>query len=292
MAFDRLISETTDDGVLVLTMNDPHLRNAMGEPMMSELLSELDRLAADPALRALVLTGAGSAFCSGANVRSFAQEIAERPPDLEGPPPEATPQPWERVDPVYAASQAPADPERSNPLVIRKLHSLQKPSFAAVNGPAVGLGCGIALACDFRVAGDSARFVEAFVTRGVTPADGDAWRLPKLIGMSNALWMLYSGEPVTAAEAYRLGLANWLVADDELMGATIELATRLARGAAYAQGVIKQLVLRSYEQDFPQHLELASRAFGLTRASADHEEGVRAFLEKRAPDFRNVRDEA
>jgi 2-(1,2-epoxy-1,2-dihydrophenyl)acetyl-CoA isomerase len=136
------------------------------------------------------------------------------------------------------------------------------------------------------VAAESARFVEAFIRYGVVPADGDAWKLPKLVGMSNALWMQYSGEPVTGAEAHRIGLANWLVPDDQLMEKTLELATRLARGPVYAMGMVKQLVYQGYQQDFSEHLRLASRAFALTRETFDYKEGVQAFIEKRQPNFR------
>lgn len=256
-----LISEVTTDGVFVLTLNDPATRNAVGEGMTAELLAELDRFEDDDDLGALVITGAGTAFCSGANMRGFAEAIARRESGLEA---EGTP----------------------NPIVITRLHGLRKPSFAAVNGPAYGLGCGIALACDFRVAAESARFVEAFILRGVTPADGDAWRLPKLVGLSRALWMLYSGEPVTGAEAYRIGLVDWLAPDDELMDMTVALASRLAHGPRFALGLTKQLVLDGYGQDFSAHLGDAARAFVETRRSPEHEEGVRAFLEKRRPDFR------
>jgi 2-(1,2-epoxy-1,2-dihydrophenyl)acetyl-CoA isomerase len=172
------------------------------------------------------------------------------------------------------------------PAIVRQLHNLQKPSIAAVNGHAYGLGCGIALSCDLRVAGHSARFNEAFIRNGLVPADGSCWQLPRLVGMANALWMEYSGEAVDGPEAYRIGLANKVVPDGELLPAALEMAGKLARGPVYAMGLIKQLVHQGFQQDLSQHLPLASRAQALTRTTYDHKEGVRAFLEKRPPEFR------
>ncbi|MBM3138654.1 MAG: hypothetical protein FJZ92_00195 [Chloroflexi bacterium] len=286
MAFEKIKSETTADGVLILTMDDPSTLNALGEPLMTELLSEIDRFEHDRALRSLVITGAGRAFSSGANVRGFARGIEEREAEkaqADGGD-EGGPSPWERLDPIYASRETLRF--SSGPPIVTKLHNLQKPSFAAVNGHAYGLGCGIALSCDFRVAAESARFNEAFIRNGLVPADGSAWQLPKLVGMSNALWMQYSGDPVTGAEAYRIGLANWLAPDDQLMEKTLELATKLAKGPVFAMGIVKQLIHQGYQQDLSQHLPLASRAQGLTRETYDHKEGVRAFIEKRQASFR------
>lgn len=285
MAFEKIISNTTPEGVLVLTMNDPETLNSLGEPLMPELISEVDRFADDPDLRALVITGAGRAFSSGANVRGFARSIEERERERdEGEEVEQAPSPWERLDPVYAARETRE--YGAGPPIVSKLHNLQKPSFAAVNGHAYGLGCGIALSCDFRIAAESARFNEAFIRNGLVPADASAWQLPKLVGMSNALWMQYSGEPVDGQEAYRIGLANRVVPDDQLMDVTLEMATKLAKGPVYAMGLVKQLVHQGYQHDLSEHLPLASRAQGLARETYDHKEGVRAFIEKRQPEFR------
>lgn len=294
MPFELILSETTSDGVLVLTMNDPSTLNALGEPLMTELLSEIDRFEQDAALRALVITGAGRGFSSGANVRGFARRIEQDEAAASGngngsgnghsAPPARMP--WAELDPIYYARETRN--YATGPAIVSKLHNLQKPSFAAVNGHAYGLGCGIALSCDFRVAGQSARFNEAFIRNGLVPADGSAWQLPKLVGMSNALWMQYSGEPVSGEEAVRIGLANWVVPDDQLMARTLELATKLARGPVFAMGAVKMLIHQGYQQDLSQHLPLASRAQALTRTTFDHKEGVQAFIEKRQPAFRGA----
>ena len=283
MPFEKIISETTPEGVLILTMNDPDTLNALGEPLMSELESEVDRFAADGDLRALVITGAGRAFSSGANVRGFQRRIDQAETSAADEP-ERRSTPWEDLDPDYTSREMLQ--LKTGPPIVSRLHNLHKPSFAAVNGHAYGLGCGIALSCDIRIAGESARFNEAFIRNGLVPADGSAWQLPKLIGMANALWMQYSGEPIDGNEAYRIGLANRVVPDDKLMETTLEMATKLALGPVYAMGIVKQLIHQAYQQDLAEHLPLAGRGQDLTRKTFDHKEGVAAFLEKRKPKFR------
>ncbi len=280
MGFEAIQSETLEHGVLVLTLDDPSTLNSLGEPLTSELVSELDRFAEDPDLRCVVLTGAGRSFSSGANVRGFARNIEERDAATSDEPP--PPAPWPSLDSAFTAGEAR---EAVGPALVHRLHNLQKPSIAAVNGFAYGLGCGIALSCDIRVAGESARFSEAFVRNGLIPADGSPWQLPKLIGVARTLWMQYTGEPIDGREAERIGLVNVTVPDEELLDTAVEMATRLARGPMFAMGMIKQLVTRGFDQTLPEHLALASRAQELARQTDDHREGVRAFTEKREPNF-------
>ncbi|TAJ23368.1 MAG: enoyl-CoA hydratase [Planctomycetota bacterium] len=280
---DKLLVDNPVKGVRLLTMNHPEVLNALGDELLPALTEEVERFRTDPTARCLVITGAGRGFSSGANVRSFASRIdaadAAKAANEERP---ATP--WEDLDAMYTAREA----ERGarGPQIVRSLHNLDKPSFAAVNGHAYGLGCGIAISCDFRVAAESARFNEAFIRNGLVPADGSAWQLPKLVGMSNALWMQYSGLPIDGKEAYRIGLANWVTPDDQLMDFTLEKAALLARGPVYAMGIVKQLIHQGYQTDLWEHLPLASRGQALTRLTEDHREGVAAFLAKRAPEFK------
>jgi 2-(1,2-epoxy-1,2-dihydrophenyl)acetyl-CoA isomerase len=276
-------THTTGGGVCVLTLDHQATRNALGEAMMASLVTKVERFAGDPQLRVLVLTGAGSAFSSGADVRRFAARIEAREQPRDAEPDEPVASSWERLDPSYTVRErGVAD---TGPEIIKLLHNLEKPSIAAVNGPAYGVGCGIALACDFRVAAQSARFSEAFIRNGLVPSDGSTWLLPKLIGTARTLWMQYTGEPIDGPESYRIGLANAVVADDELMDHVLAMATRLAKGPVFAMGLIKQLVRQGFQQDLAEHLVLAVRARELARTSFDHEEGVRAFLEKREPRF-------
>ena len=225
-----------------------------------------------------MITGADPAFCSGANVRGFNRAVQER--EAQGPPP--APTPWELLDPAYMAD---SQHEALGPAIVRKLWNLQKPTIAAVNGAAYGLGCGVALSCDIRIASESARFSEAFVRNGLIPADGSAWQLPRLIGLSNTLLLQYTGDAVDGQEAFRLGLCSKVVPHAELMPTTMALATRLAQGPTFSMSLIKMLVHKAQHQDLAEHLTQAARAQQLARQTADHKEGVRAFLEKRKPQF-------
>jgi len=277
MAYECLQTETSD-GVLILTMDDPATRNAIGTQMSDELEQELDRFETDPSLRVLVLTGRDPGFCSGANVRGFQRGIQEREAQQE-----TRPSPWEELDPSrYGQLVAHA----SGPPMVLRLHHLQKPSIAAVNGAAYGLGCGLALTCDIRIASEKARFSEAFVRNGLIPADGSCWQLPRLIGLANTLLLQYTGDPIDGQEAFRLGLCTKVVAHDQLMDATMELATRLAHGPTYSMSLIKRLVEKGLQQTLEEHLADASRAQDLARKTEDHREGVQAFLEKRQPQFK------
>jgi 2-(1,2-epoxy-1,2-dihydrophenyl)acetyl-CoA isomerase len=136
------------------------------------------------------------------------------------------------------------------------------------------------------VAGESARFSEAFIRNGLIPADGSAWQLPKLIGPARSLWMQYTGEAIDGPEAERLGIVNKTVPDEQLLDTALEMASRLARGPVFSMGMIKQLVMRGFDQTLPEHMALASRAQDLARQTDDHKEGVQAFLEKREPQFK------
>ena len=269
-------------GVLTLTLKDPATRNAINPEMAREFLDALEGFEDDPGQRVLVLTGAAPAFCSGANVRGFRSGIEEREQAATGE--TAAARPWGGMEARYARRWAP-ESSRAPEMVLR-LQEQQKPTIAAVNGPAVGAGMGLALACDIRIAGESAQFSEAFSRMGLIPADGSCWNLPRLIGLSNTLLLQYTGDRVDAAEALRLGLVSKVTADEELPAVAGELARRLAQGASRSQALIKYLVRQGQEQGFREHLELAHIAQEQARATADHKEAVAAFLGKRAAVFK------
>lgn len=269
-------------GVLTLTLQDLATRNAINPEMAREFLAALEEFEDDPGQRVLVLTGAAPAFCSGANVRGFRSGIEEREQAAAGE--TAAARPWGGMEARYARRWAP-ESSRAPEMVLR-LQEQQKPTIAAVNGPAVGAGMGLALACDIRIAGESAQFSEAFSRMGLIPADGSCWNLPRLIGVSNTLLLQYTGDRVDAAEALRLGLVSKVAADGELATVAGELALRLAQGATRSQSLIKYLVRQGQEQGFREHLELAHTAQEQARATADHKEAVAAFLEKRAAVFK------
>jgi enoyl-CoA hydratase/carnithine racemase len=167
-----------------------------------------------------------------------------------------------------------------------QLHRLRKPSIAAVNGPAVGLGMGVALGCDIRLASEQATFSEGFVKMGLIPADGSCWQLPRLIGLGNTLMLQYTGDAITADEAFRMGLVSRVTLHDDLIGDATELARRLAGGSTYSMSLIKRLVQRSLDVDLTESMRLAGPAQAIARRTDDHREGARAFIEKRPPNFK------
>ena len=268
------------DGVLMLTMHDPPTRNALGPDMAREIVETLDAFEQDPEQRVLLLTGTEPSFCSGANVRGFSQRIQER----EAQAAEPEPLPWGKMEARFAQRQEVS--RYQAPQVVLRIHELQKPSVAAVNGHAMGVGCGLALACDIRIAAEKAQFSEAFVQRGLIPGDGSCWQLPRLIGYSNALMLQYTGDRIGGNDAYRMGLASKVYPDGEMMEGALELATRLAQGPTQSYSLIKYLVHQSMELSLKESIDLAHVAQEHVRTTEDHKEAVQAFLEKRRPAFK------
>ena len=282
MAYEFIQTENRD-GVLVLTMHDPPTRNALGPDMANEIIEELDRFEDDPACRVLLITGTEPSFCSGANVRGFNQRIQDREATETDAGAESLP--WGKMESRYATrGQKVAFGGQASRIPLR-IHKLQKPSVAAVNGHAMGVGMGVALACDIRFAAEKAVFSEAFSRMGLIPGDGSSWQLPRLIGMSNTLLLQYTGDRIDGAEAHRLGVVSKVLPDGDLMESSMELAGRLAKGPTQSLSLIKYLVHRSLEMDFEDSLDLAHVAQEQVRKTEDHKEAVQAFLEKRPPNF-------
>lgn len=269
----------THDGVRTITLHDPDTRNALGQEMAEELMEELDGFEDDPESRVLLLTGSEPSFCSGANVRGFSKDISEQE-SASAP----DPLPWGDME-AQLASRERTDRALAARVPLR-IYELQKPSIAAVNGHAVGVGMGLALSCDIRLASEKAVFSEAFVRMGLIPGDGSCWQLPKLIGLSNTLLLQYTGDRIDGAEAYRLGLVSKVYPDDQLMDAAAELARRLAQGPVRSMSLIKYLVHKSLDLSFRESMELAHTAQQVARSTEDHAEAVQAFLEKRPPAFK------
>ncbi|MBI2165022.1 MAG: enoyl-CoA hydratase/isomerase family protein [Chloroflexi bacterium] len=274
----RLIKTEEKEGVFILTLNDPATRNALGVDMAKEIVEALDGFEAS-ASRVLLITGSGQAFCSGANLRGLEQMAPVSSP-------EGAERSWQALEHRQALELRQMGPIDHIRYVPYRIWQVQKPTVAAVNGHAYGVGFGLAWSCDIVLAAEQASFSEAFVRIGLVPADGSCWVLPRVIGLSNTFLLQYTAEAIDSAEAQRMGVVSRVYSQEQLMPEALALATRLAGGATYAMGLTKYLVRRSLETGFREAWETAGAAQDLAGRTEDHREGLRAFLEKRRPQFK------
>ncbi|MFZ9440319.1 MAG: enoyl-CoA hydratase/isomerase family protein [Hylemonella sp.] len=246
--------------VAIITLNRPQALNAINLQMRGELFDVLEALRKDPEVRALVLTGGGDkAFCAGMDLREFSQILQQTPL------PELRRFRWEKSD---------------------ALAQFDKPVIAAVKGLAVGGGVELALQCDVCYAGESASFAFAEVSRGLIPGNGGTQRLSRRIGTNRALEMILSGRTVGAGEAVAIGLADRLVADQDLLPSAIELAERMAANAPVAVRLAKTAILRGQDLSLAEGLQLERDLASFAYTTDDAQEGPRAFVEKRPPQWR------
>ncbi|MCL6452895.1 MAG: enoyl-CoA hydratase/isomerase family protein [Alicyclobacillus sp.] len=247
-------------GVARITLNRPQVINAINQELGDALYEAFRAVDANPDVRAVVLTGAGRGFCSG-------QDLGDRV----------------AVDETLRLADSVR--ERYNPL-ITKMQTLRVPLLAAVNGACAGAGMGLALACDLRVAAEDAKFTMAFSKIGLVPDSGTSYFLPRLVGYAKALELAWTGQVLTAAEAYQLGIVNRVVPADALQAETMALARRLADGPTLAYRLTKQAMAQNMTASLPAALEREAQLQDEAGRSQDFREGVRAFAEKRPPAFR------
>ena len=246
------------DAIATITLDRPDALNALTVAMKRELLSALRSIARDRSVRSVVLTGAGRAFCAGQDLR-------------------------ERLE-AGAAPLATELRERYNPIV-RAMRGLDQPIVGAINGVAAGAGASLAFACDIRVAAESASFLLAFGRIGLVPDSGATWLLPRLVGPAKAAELALLGDPFSAADAERFGLVARVVPADELPVVARDVAGRLAALAPGALAHTKRALERSWSVSLDEALEDEAFRQGIAGATADHAEGLAAFLEKRPPRF-------
>jgi 2-(1,2-epoxy-1,2-dihydrophenyl)acetyl-CoA isomerase len=247
-----------DGGVLTLTLNRPDALNSFTVELKEALLAALKDAARDEKVRVLIVTGAGRAFSAGQDLK-------------------------ERQDPG-AADLGTELRARYNPIILA-MRRLEKPIIGAINGVAAGAGLSLALACDIRLAADTASFIEVFGRVGLVPDTGSSWFLPRLVGYARAAEMAFTADPVDAATAERIGLVNRVVPAADLLTEAQALAARLASAAPLALGLAKRALNRALEANLEQALEFEAQLQAIAGRSGDYKEGVAAFVEKRPPKF-------
>ena len=247
-------------GVAWITLNRPEQRNALDIPTLKQLHATLEAYNTDPAVRVVVLTGTGRSFCAGADLAEWAEAEARGALETYG---------W--TETAHALMQC--------------LHSLDKPTIAAINGTAVGAGMDLSLCCDLRLAAQSARFKAGYTSMAYSPDAGASWHLPRLIGSEQAKRLLFLDELWGAERALAAGLVGEVVADDQLPTVTAELATRLAQGPTFAYAQAKRLIRDGASRTLAEQLSAELAAGLLCGRSEDGAEALRAATEKRAPRF-------
>jgi enoyl-CoA hydratase/carnithine racemase len=250
-----------EEKVATLTLNRPDKLNALAGNMRQEILEALEVACQDRDIRAIVITGAGKAFCVGGDVNEFVAGTSQ----------------------VLSQEATSEKPTMSK--IVLLMNRVEKPVIASVNGVAAGGGCNLALACDIRNASERARFSEVFTKRGVHPDWGGIYFLPRLVGYAKAAELIFTGDVIDAHEALRIGMVNRVVPHEELNLATTELAQKIVKNAPIPISLAKRGLQSFYKMDLAQALDYEAYALGICTNTEDRKEGFRSFLEKREPHF-------
>jgi enoyl-CoA hydratase/carnithine racemase len=247
-------------GVALVALNRPDVHNAMDDALRGELVDILDWAAQDDAVRAVVLTGRGRSFCAGGDIAAMQER-------LKAPIGTVAINGWQRQRRTHGA--------------ITQLHGLTKPTIAAVNGAAVGLGCDLALCCDFIIASEYAKFVMSYVLRGLIPDGGGLYFLPRRVGIARAKELIFSARRVEAEEALRIGLVDQLASADKLLDDAIALAESMIVGSSVAVALSKSILDQSFELPMDQLFALGRQAQAICYTTDEHRDAVNDFLNKR-----------
>lgn len=258
---EKLLFEVRPDKVAVITFNNPDKLNAFSNEMLEAYVERLQECDARDDVRCVVVTGAGRGFCSGGDTGGMGGAATTVTAVKSGL--------WDRIQKISQTVQA-----------------IDVPVLAAVNGVAVGAGMDMALHCDIRYAGKSARFAETYVRMGLVPGNGACWFLPRIIGVQRALEMLWTSKFVGAEEAKDIGLVLDVFEDDQLLDGVLEIAAKIAAGAPISVGLIKRLVYQNQTMDLRSSLDMVSSHMTLARMSEDHVEAITAWREKRPGAFK------
>ncbi len=287
MEYQQIIY-TKADRIATVTLNRPSRLNAWTPLMAEEVRDAMYRAAEDDGVRAIILTGAGRGFCAGADMAELENAASQGTPDADSG------KNAEQLVSVLTGTKTEEELEDQNPNNVRAdfrkrysyLQAIPKPIIAAVNGPAAGLGLIMALYCDLRFVSDKARFSTAFSRRGLIAEHGISWMLPQIIGLSNALDLLFSARTVDAEEALRLGLVNRVFPEERFMEGVLAYARELATSVSpRSLRVMKRQIYNAQFQTLAEATQVADEELLLSIESEDFKEGVAHFIEKRAPEF-------
>jgi enoyl-CoA hydratase/carnithine racemase len=260
LATSPRVEITIERQVAILTLNRPEVRNAFDDQMRTELIAACERLAADTQVRAVVITGRGAGFCAGGDIAGMRER-------LEAPAGVIAFNGWQRQ-------------QRTHRLVAA-LHDLPKPTIAAVNGAAAGLGCDLALCCDFVVAAADATMVMSYILRGLIPDGGGMYFLPRRVGLARAKELIFTGRRVPAEEALKIGMIDRIASPERLLAEAQSWAEELAQASPAALALSKSILNQSFELTADQVFGLGSQAQGICYTTSEHQEAVSAFLSKR-----------
>jgi len=261
MHMTQLVELKIEAKVAIITLNRPEVRNAINDAMRTEFVTALESVAKDDGVRAVVLTGQGKAFCAGGDIAGMKER-------LKAPPGEVGFNGWRRQGQVHKS--------------VGLLHGMPKPVIAAVNGAAAGLGCDMALACDFIVASDAALFTMSFVKRGLVSDGGGMYFLPRRVGLPKAKELIFTGRNVDAKEALAIGLADRVVPASSLVADAAAWARELSQGSQVSIAFSKAILDRTFESSEEQVFALGREAQGVCYTSQEHRDAVEAFLNKTA----------
>jgi 2-(1,2-epoxy-1,2-dihydrophenyl)acetyl-CoA isomerase len=256
--FSSLLYEV-NHGTAWITLNRPDVLNAFNEELSTELHNALREAEKDESVRCVVITGAGRGFCSGQDLKSHSGEEHRSLKD--------------------------SLIRRYNPM-IRRIRSMEKPVIAMINGVAAGAGCSLALACDMRIMAESASLIEVFIRIGLVPDSGSHWFLVRTVGLAKAFELAALGDKIDARQSLELGLVNKITPDETLRRETEDLANRLAASPTRAIGLIKRALNKAIHSDLETILNYESYIQEIASLSEDHREGIRAFIEKRKPEYK------
>lgn len=261
---ENFLKYEQEGAIVTLTMNQPETRNPLtGNTAVAEFVAACERITRDASVRAVIVTGAGSAFSAGGNVKDMRRFLGED------------------IEPAKIREEYRNGIQR----LTLALYHLEVPTIAAVNGPAIGAGCDLACMCDMRIASEKASFAESFVKVGIIPGDGGAWLLPRVVGMSRAAEMAFTGEALNANEALACGLVSRVVAPEALLPEANRLAARITANPGRILRMTKRLLREGQNLPLDALLEMSAAFQAIAHKTRQHAEAVNAFIEKRKPSF-------